>query len=277
MHDPEEHITLLDLQDLTAHPIALTEPANLGVPSTPLPYSPYPNKSSFALGDWYWNHGTQKSQRSFKELLDIVGAAEFRPEDIRNTQWGAIDRALGINDFDEKSDRREWEDQDAGWKRTPITLEIPFHQRMKSPGSQTRLVGELYHRSIISVIREKLANATDDKNFHYEPYELTWCPTPERGDVRVHGELYTSPAFLTAHRKLQDSSPEPGCDLPRCIVALMLWSDATHLTAFGNSKLWPGYLFFGNESKYNRCKPSMNLANHIAYFQTVCRYAQLPC
>lgn len=245
------------------------ELANLTVASSALPYSPYPNKSSFALGDWYWNHGAQKTRKSFKELLDIVGATDFRLEDIRNTQWGTIDRVLGLNDFDDKNEQWEWEDKDAGWKRTPITIDIPFHQRMRVPGSQRHLVGHLYHRSIISIIKEKLANVIDDKNLHYEPYELNWCPTPAGEDVRVYGELYTSPAFFAAHRKLQNSPSEPGCDLPRCVVALMLWSDATHLTDFGNSKLWPAYLFFGNESKYNRCKPSMNLANHIAYFQTV--------
>jgi hypothetical protein len=32
-------------------------------------FHPYPNKSSFLLGDWFWNGGLQKSQKSFKELL----------------------------------------------------------------------------------------------------------------------------------------------------------------------------------------------------------------
>jgi hypothetical protein len=60
--------------------------------------------------------------------------------------------------------------------------------------------------------------------------------------VRVQGELYTSPAFVDAHQELQDSPAEPGCNLPRVIAALMFWSDATHLTAFGNAKLWPLYM-----------------------------------
>ena len=49
----------------------------------------------------------------------------------------------------------------------------------------------------------------------------------------------------------------------------MFWSDATHLTQFGNSQLWPCYLFIGNESKYRWCKPSCNSCSHIAYFQKV--------
>src|ERR1700692_4795001 len=52
----------------------------------------------------------------------------------------------------------------------------------------------------------------------------------------------------------------------------MFWSDATQLTSFGNAKLWPTYMYFGNESKYRRCKPSCHLSNHVAYFETVCLY-----
>ncbi|KJA21682.1 hypothetical protein HYPSUDRAFT_111821, partial [Hypholoma sublateritium FD-334 SS-4] len=47
----------------------------------------------------------------------------------------------------------------------------------------------------------------------------------------------------------------------------MFGSDATHLTSFGSASLWPCYMYFGNESKYRRCKPTYNLCNHIAYFQ----------
>ena len=50
---------------------------------------------------------------------------------------------------------------------------------------------------------------------------------------------------------------------------MMFWSDATQLTAFGDAKLWPLYVYFGNESKYQRCTPTANLCSHAAYFQAV--------
>ncbi|EGO04994.1 hypothetical protein SERLA73DRAFT_44268, partial [Serpula lacrymans var. lacrymans S7.3] len=103
--------------------------------------------------------------------------------------------------------------------------------------------------------------------FHYKPYQLLWCPPHQSGKSRVYGELYTLDAFLEAHKDLQNSPPEPGCSLPRVVAALMLWLDATHLTSFGNSKLWPLYVYFGNESKYRHSKPSCNLCNHAAYFE----------
>ncbi|KAH7924724.1 hypothetical protein BV22DRAFT_1012700 [Leucogyrophana mollusca] len=123
------------------------------------------------------------------------------------------------------------------------------------------------HRSLILIIREKLANAGDDSLFHYEPYELLWQSVDGKHKTRLHGELYNSPAFLEAHQTLQESPPEPRCNLLRVVAALMFWSDSTHLTSSGNTKLWPLYLYFGNESKYRRCKPSCNLCNHAAYFR----------
>ncbi|KAG2073803.1 hypothetical protein BDR04DRAFT_1009628, partial [Suillus decipiens] len=53
------------------------------------------------------------------------------------------------------------------------------------------------------------------------------------------------------------------------IISLMFWSDVMQLTLFGNTKLWPTYMYFGNESKYRHCKPSCNLSNHITYFKTL--------
>lgn len=102
-----------------------------------------------------------------------------------------------------------------------------------------------------------------------EPYKLLWQPSEDHPKVRLHGELYTSDAFLEEHQALQDSPGESGCDLPRVVVGCMLYSDQTHLTAFGDNHLWPAYLHLGNDTKYDRCKPSCNLCSHVAYFETV--------
>jgi hypothetical protein len=265
-HDPEEHKDIFDLSDepiISVTPPRFTDGGN--------PFEPFPNKSSFRLADWHWNHGVQKSCESFNRLLDIVGDPEFRPEDVRQTNWTKLNSTLAANDFDGSGDEEhaEWMDEDAGWTRTPITISVPFHRRTKIPGPQDYYVGDLYHRSFVAVIREKLAKPQDDCQFYYEPFELYWQPSNTCTQERVHSELYTSPAFLDAHQELQESPGEPGCNLPRVVVAMMLWSDGTHLTTFGNAKLWPCYLFFGNESKYRRCKPSCHLCNHVAYFQAV--------
>jgi hypothetical protein len=261
-HDPEDNATSQDISD---------EVNENDLPDhSPESYYPYPNYNAFRLGDWYWNGGPQKSQASFKDLLDIVGDPQFSPDDIRDVQWGKLNDALASDS--------EWIDDDevkqAGWEKTPITILVPFQRHRNSdsdtnPSSREYVLGNFYHRSLVSVIREKLSNPDDVEHFHYEPYAFKWQPGSSPDPVDVYGELYSSKAFIDAHEALQNSPPEPNCRLSRHVVALMFCSDSTHLTSFGDAKLWPIYLYFGNESKYRRCKPSCHLGNHVAYLQTV--------
>jgi hypothetical protein len=274
-HDPEEHVDLQGIYDGSAlilgNTADLTGSRNI--------FSPYPNRNSFLLGDWQWNYGNQKSQDSFSRLVQIVGSPDFNPDDVRHTHWPKIDAQLASNPFDSsviETDETEWVD-DAGWLKNTIKISVPFHNRAKNPGTKDYTVGELYHRSLLSLLREKLSNPQDNLQFHYEPFKLWWkSPIIPNTETRVHGELYTSPTFVDAHREVQGLPAEPGCNLPRVVAAMMFWSDATHLTAFGNAKLWPLYMCFGNESKYRRCKPVCHLFNHVAYFQTVSS-SFIPC
>jgi hypothetical protein len=159
-------------------------------------------------------------------------------------------------------------------EKTPITILVPFQRHCNAdsnvnPSSREYILGNFYHRSLVSVIREKLSNPDDVEHFHYESYAFKWQPGSSPDPVDVYGELYSSKAFIDAHEALQNSPPEPECRLSQHVVALMFYSDSTHLTSFGDAKLWPIYLYFGNESKYRRCKPSCHLGNHVAYLQTV--------
>jgi len=236
-------------------------------------YAPYPNQSSFLLGEWYWNDGEKKSQSSFQKLLKIVGHPDFRPEDVSANNWRIIDAQLSgersCKGPTHKED--EWEDDDsrlAGWIKTPIRINVPFHKRTLQPGPQEFDAGFLHHRTLMSVIRERITQPSIHPHLHFEPYELFWQPNGATEPVRVHGELYTSEAFIDAHNKLQDSPPEPGCDLPRVVVGLMFASDGTQLTSFSTAKLWPVYLTIGNESKNRRSKPSCHAFEHVAYLET---------
>lgn len=258
-YDPEEQVSMHDLSNIPSHS---------NHPDSTSLFHPYPNHNAFRLGDWFWNGGVQKSQASFNELMDIIDGPDFKLEDVRDIKWDQINKKLGAED------EGEWMDEDAGWTHTPVTVSVPFQLRRGVPtephdGPRNYVVREFYHRNLVSVIREKLSGLNDCHLFHFEPYELNWQQATTQDPVRVYGELYTSPAFISAHQDLQDSPGEPGCDLPRVVAALMFWSDVTHLTAFGNAKLWPLYMFFGNESKYRRCRPSCHLCEHVAYFQTV--------
>lgn len=271
-HDPEDLTTLADLCDSS---MPRTESSSRDSPPTTSRLQdrsqlhPYPNENSFLLGNWYWGDGVQKSMKDFKQLIDIVGNPCFNPNDVRTTRWNHINDMLAQTSSDTNVGD-EWEDDRDGWKSTPITISVPFHSKSKNPGPRDFVVPDFHHRSLTSVIREKLTNEAESQQFHYEPYSLFWKPgNGDKKEVRVYGELYMSTEFLTTHQRLIDSPGEPGCTLPRVVVALMFHSDATHLTSFGDAKIWPLYLFFGNESKYRRCKPTHHLCQHIAYFEKV--------
>ena len=237
------------------------------------PFYPYPNETSFHLGDWYWNQGALKSKVDFKRLLDVITSTSFRPDDIRDTKWTSIDHAMGtLTTGDNPECSSEWLEDDGGWKRMTVTISVPLSRWSANPGPTNYSISDFYCRSLLSIIRERLLDPSDHHLFHYKPYELLWRHSNR--DIGVHGELYTSKVFLDTHRKLLESPPEPGCALPHRIIALMFWSDATQLTTFGNAKLWPLYVFFGNQTKYKRGQPSAKLCNHVAYFQTV---SAIPC
>ena len=266
-HDPAEYITPNDLTD-TSPTLSSNPPAH--------DYYPYPNQSSFLLGEWYWNDGEKKSQSSFQNLLKIVGHPDFRPEDVAGENWRAIDAQLSGERSKVSNAEGGWEDaQDSrlgSWIKTPIKINVPFHKRMRHPGQKWFNAGTLHHRQLTSLIREKITRATSHAHLHFEPYELFWQPNEGAEPVRVHGELFTSEVFIQAHRELQDSPGEPECDLPRVVLGLMFASDGTQLTSFSTAKLWPVYAMIGNESKDRRSKPSCHAFEHVAYLEMVREY-----
>ncbi|KAH6897580.1 hypothetical protein BKA70DRAFT_1116186 [Coprinopsis sp. MPI-PUGE-AT-0042] len=274
VHDPEGNLTIEDLDDSSPPPFSMPTPQTLGPhgskgPDSPRSskaksYGPFPNASSLLFADWYWNKGNEKSLAEFDGLLnDVFKDQNFVLDDVLGTDWKQVRSALASQD-----DENGWFD-DAGWLTTPVEISVPFHRTMRNPGTTRQTVGNLQHRRILSIIQEKILNVKDARFFHYQPYELYWERDQSSPSIRVHGELYNSPAFMEAHQAVQQLPPVNGCSRERVVVALMFWSDETHLTSFGSAKLWPCYMFFGNESKYRRGKTSLRLCEHIAYLDSV--------
>jgi len=133
-HDPEEYVTMTDLSFIPGTPtVNEEEPDSSAAVVSDSQYYPYPNHSSFQLGDWYWNQGIQKSQGDYIKLIEIIGAETFNAADVSSTHWKQINSKLGANEYDE-GDGEEWEDEDAGWKRTPVSIEVPFSRTTEMPG-----------------------------------------------------------------------------------------------------------------------------------------------
>ncbi|KAG1760610.1 hypothetical protein EV702DRAFT_1201552 [Suillus placidus] len=138
-HDLEEVVTLQDISSIPAN-----TSAELDIPTEPhdISYHPYPNRSSFELGHWYWNGGVQKLQQSFKELIDIVGSTDFDSDDVQSTHWDQINSQLGASIYEE---RDEWEDEDAGWRKTEVIIEVPFSRTTAQPDTRPYITTDLYH------------------------------------------------------------------------------------------------------------------------------------
>ncbi|KAI0069759.1 hypothetical protein K474DRAFT_1687673 [Panus rudis PR-1116 ss-1] len=152
------------------------------------------------------------------------------------------------------------------WKEAAVVIEVPDgkqHGSSDDPPIPTFSVPGLMHRSIVETVRSVWSSPTSS-SFHYTPFEQFW-QRPDGITERVHDELYASEAFNEEHIALQSGAPEPGCSLERVICGLMFYSDSTHLANFGDASLWHIYMFFGNQSKYERCRPSSDSCHHIAY------------
>lgn len=272
-HNPDQTAVLKDLTDSTPAKVEERPGKPGSSQENKISWGPFSNASAFALADWYWQ-SKDKSFHDFQKLIDLLKCPDFSFIDTVGVNWKAAFKALGANREDLPDHEGEWI-QDDGWKKTPVTINIPFHARMRNPGCDSYMAGTFYHRSIVSVIREKISNAKDSRLFHYAPHKATWKPNHQAPEVELYGELYASRAFREAHDEVQalpTTSRNDGHE--RVVVALMIWSDATQLTSFGGTSLWPCYLFFGNESKYRRCQPSERLGEQIAYFLKVGYYHQ---
>ena len=156
------------------------------------------------------------------------------------------------------------------FKESSVNITVPSGSTSVPP--RLFSVPGLLHRNLTTTIVDAF-NDPLSHLLHYSPFKL-FHKHPTTGEAeRVHGELYTSDAFLAEHEKLQKYGklpPEdPSCKREKIIAALMFSSDATHLTDFGNAKAWPIYLMLGNLSKYTRSLPNSGAMHHLAYIPSV--------
>ncbi|KAF9565462.1 hypothetical protein CPC08DRAFT_629854 [Agrocybe pediades] len=171
---------------------------------------------------------------------------------------------------------KDWEDTglpvsgNDGWKTSTVKIPLPAerHKNLSEHTAPVLEVPNVLHRSLVATIKSVFQDS-DSSSFHFSPFRLFWKATPASPPERVIAELYNSEAFIEEHTKIQKQPPEPGPQYKTAIAAMTLWSDSTHLANFGTASLWPIYMFFGNESKYSRAKPSKFSAQHIAYLPSL--------
>jgi len=255
---------------------------------------PYPNLSSFLFDHQFWTSSGSKSRSDRNALRDLIVREDFDPSDLKGVSFDAIEKNLR-------------QTGGFGWRETPLTIRVPKGVKLTkavkraAATEQSRLqrgepstatlersvpgapitIRDFQHRKICDIIREAFGSDPAARFFHYHPYELKWTPPGSDSEERVHGELYTSQAWLDEDVKVQSIVLDPAetdKDVPRAIASIMLASDATVLGQFASSKAWPIYIYFGNQSKYDRAKPTQHAAHHLAYLPSVsCSQCSVSC
>jgi hypothetical protein len=129
----------------------------------------------------------------------------------------------------------------------------------------------LVYRKLTAVIQAAFSSPLAS-HFHFSPFKL-FHRSPSGEEERVLSEVYNSDAFIEEHDNVQRAplppdSDQPDCKLEKVPVALMVWSDSTHLANFGTAKLWPIYLLLGNISKYIHGQPNSGACQHVAYISS---------
>ncbi|KAI0069553.1 hypothetical protein K474DRAFT_1610279 [Panus rudis PR-1116 ss-1] len=209
--------------------------------------------------EWLYTGSSQKSAQEGDRL--VYGVLNHPMFNVSQLSGFSVQREAS------KLDAALKEAPDA-WKESTVSIQIPDGCQHR-PGTTDQpvpvfQVPGLMHRPLVDVIRTAWTDPLKTRGFHYTPYRQFWLD-PTGCTQNLHDELYTTDAFNQAHVELQSSPFEPDCALPRVICAIMLYSDSTHLASFGDAAAWPIYLFFGNQSKYIRVKPTSNACVHVAY------------
>ncbi|KAF8914344.1 hypothetical protein CPB84DRAFT_1630471, partial [Gymnopilus junonius] len=162
------------------------------------------------------------------------------------------------------------------WKRSTIKILLPCERhKFSSEDEAPKLrIRNVRHRSLVEVMRTA-AKDESAKLWHNTPFKMFWKPTPESLPQRIISELYNADAFLEEHDKISKlpahlpSDPPTPKPVENAVFAIMIWSDSTHLTNFGDASMWPIYLYPGNQSKYPRGRPTQHSAHHVAYIPSV--------
>lgn len=247
-------------------------------------FFPFQNASSFRLLHWRYTGSRNKSTKETQRIADMCGMDDFKPAHMKDFSVTREEKRLDKGMLQEQALTNE------GWRKSSIKIPLPKEGVQISEDLAPRLkINDVWHRPLIPLIKA-VAESTTAHHFQFVPYKLFACTTQEEeimetdasGDPilpasnpddeeRIYSKAYTADAMLEEDSKIraQPRNPEDGPEVEYASVALMAWSDSTHLAQFGTASLWPIYLYFASLSKYVQGKASSFAAHHLAYIPKV--------
>jgi len=164
-------------------------------------------------------------------------------------------KKINVSQLNKRLDAYSLEDHlaCADWTNGSVKLRLPLIGvkclESEAPEFEVILKG-MPDRKLFDVIKGALqSHAASD--FHFIPFSEHWKPDPNGPAVRVYGEAFSSDAMREAYEEIQRKNQTcDGPDVEVAIASTSMYSDSTRL---GSSSLRPMYIFFGNQSKYDRC------------------------
>ena len=232
-----------------------------GIPE--LSYGPFSNPTELDYMEWANGIPSELSEEKAQAFVKIARSDHFNANDLKKVDVSQLNKRLDAYSLGDHL-------ACADWTNGSVTLRLPC-KGVKCPESKVpefEVKGILY-RKLVDVIKGALqSDAASD--FHFVPFSEHWKPDPNGPAVRVYGEAFSSDAMREAYEEIrQKNLPRDGPDVEVAVVSMSLYSDSTRLGSFGPASLWPMYVFFGNQSKYDRGRPSSFAAHHVAYFPSV--------
>ena len=252
-HDPDAFVSPEDLHRPHSSTIFLHEE---GTEERREEATVYSNKSSEILMNWQNSFSDKKSNEETTRLVhSVLFHPQFRLGDLEH--FSATVENRRVDTAEEKGTFLQ------AFRHASVDINIPSGSAQE-PSRKFSIPG-LYYRQITSLITDAFESPIS-KKFHLSPFKL-FRKLPNREDSeRIYSDIYNSDVLLDEHDKVQRApTNDPTCQREKVVAALMFWSDATHLAAFGTAKMWPIYMLFGNLSKYIRCQPNSGAMKHLAY------------
>jgi Plavaka transposase len=267
--DPDAFLSLKDLSNAhgcSMNPNPLPNLSNQSAPpvDSDRPFHwPFSNPTIWRVMSWLNNGKTAKSEAEVTDFIhNAVLSRDFNKDDLKgfnaHRENQRLDKTLSKASLQ------------AHFSESSVDILVPSGNTAIPPKIFT--IPGLLHRKLTSVICDAFQDPLAHL-LHYSPFKLFHRNPVTKEEERLYGELYTSDAFHDEHENLQRHGKLPlddlDCKREKVIAALMVSSDATHLTDFGNAKAWPIYLMLGNLSKYLRSLPNSGAIHHLAYIPSV--------
>lgn len=280
---PDEEVSMADVCEGAGFPVV--PPSNplsvFGLATQALHdniIAPFMNVTVFRLMAWFHNKSQTKSIADLDRLVKEV----ILPDDFRQDHLKGFSTQKVLKDVDNFGGPRYTLQPADGWIEGSVKIPVPCTGVQQSEADAPLYeVKNIYYRKPLEVIKAVFQSEQSQK-FHYTPFKLfrkqPSPACPDLNSIRLHSELYNSDAFLDEHEKVQrqrsdryqQNPDDPLLRVPTALAGMMFWSDATKVGTWGDESMWPIYLYFGNQSKYDRAKPSSFAAHHLAYIPKVC-------